>query len=143
MGPSVSRSSAASAWAIYRGGVAEGLPAGIPAEAAAAARDTLGGAVAVAQELPGELGTAVIGVARDAFVQGMQVASTVSAVLAVGLAILAVVMLRNVGSGEEREAEAEASAGGGAEADVAADRREGHVKRRELVGATAVPLLDA
>ena len=94
--------------AIYRGSVAEGLPDGVPATAAAAARDTLGGAVAVAQELPGELGTAVIGVARDAFVQGMQVASTISAVLAVGVAILAVVMLRDVGSGEDREAAADA-----------------------------------
>ncbi len=123
--------------AIYRGGVADGLPAGIPAEAAASARDTLGGAVAVAQQLPGELGTAVIGVARDAFVQGMQVASTISALLAVGLAILAVVMLRNVGSGEDREAAAEADAGAAAEA---ASDRTSH--RPESVGATAVPLLD-
>jgi DHA2 family multidrug resistance protein-like MFS transporter len=120
--------------AIYRGGVAEGLPAGVPATAAAAARDTLGGAVAVAQELPGELGTAVIGVARDAFVQGMQVASTISAVLAVGVAILAVVMLRNVGSGEDREAAADA------ENDAATDRTS---HRPESVGATAVQLSDA
>jgi DHA2 family multidrug resistance protein-like MFS transporter len=127
--------------AVYRGGVAEGLPDGVPATAAAAARDTLGGAVAVAQELPGELGTAVIGVARDAFVQGMQVASTVSAVLAVGVAILAVVMLRNVGSGEDREAAADADAG--TDADAAADRRDRGTKRRESVGATAAPLLDA
>jgi DHA2 family multidrug resistance protein-like MFS transporter len=125
--------------AIYRGGVAEGLPDGVPATAAAAARDTLGGAVAVAQDLPGELGTAVIGVARDAFVQGMQVASTISAVLAVGVAILAVVMLRNVGSGEDREAAADA----GSDADAAADRRDRGTKRRESVGATAAPLLDA
>jgi DHA2 family multidrug resistance protein-like MFS transporter len=90
--------------AIYRGAVGIGLPNGVPAEAAATARDTLGGAVAVARELPGELGAAVIAVARDAFVQGMQVVSTISAVLAVGVAILAVVMLRNVGSGEDREA---------------------------------------
>ena len=122
--------------AVYRGGVAEGLPDGVPATAAAAARDTLGGAVAVAQGLPGELGTAVIGVARDAFVQGMQVASTISAVLAVGVAILAVVMLRNVGSGEDREAAAEADAGN----DPATDRTS---HRPESVGATAVQLSEA
>ncbi len=34
--------------AIYRSGVQDGLPAGVPAEAAAAARDTLGGAVSAA-----------------------------------------------------------------------------------------------
>jgi DHA2 family multidrug resistance protein-like MFS transporter len=93
--------------AIYRSAVGGGLPDGVPADAAVTARDTLGGAVAVAQELPGEVGQALIGVARDAFVQGMQVAATISAVLAVGVAILAVVMLRNVGSGADREAAAD------------------------------------
>jgi DHA2 family multidrug resistance protein-like MFS transporter len=92
--------------AIYRQRVGEGLPAGIPLEAAETARDTLGGAVAVAQQLPGELGSAIAALARDAFVQGMQVASTISAVMAVGVAILAVVMLRNIGSGDDREAAA-------------------------------------
>jgi DHA2 family multidrug resistance protein-like MFS transporter len=123
---------------VYRGGVAAGLPDGVPAEAAAAARDTLGGAVAVAQQLPGELSHAVIGVARDAFVQGMQVASTISAVLAVGVAILAVVMLRNVGSGQDREAAADA------DADAAVDQaRDRGTHRRESVGATATALSDA
>ena len=90
--------------AIYRQQVAAGLPSGVPTGAVETARDTLGGAVAVAGQLPAEVGSAVIDVARDAFVQGMQVVSTISAVLAIAVAILAVVMLRNVGSGEEREA---------------------------------------
>jgi DHA2 family multidrug resistance protein-like MFS transporter len=96
--------------ALYRGHVGAGLPAGVPAEAAAVARDTLGGAVAVAGQLPGQLGSAVLDVARDAFVQGMQVAATISAILAVAVAILAVIMLRNVGSGADREAAADAEA---------------------------------
>jgi DHA2 family multidrug resistance protein-like MFS transporter len=96
--------------ALYRGQVGAGLPAGVPAEAAAVARDTLGGAVAVAGQLPGQLGSAVLDVARDAFVQGMQVAATISAILAVAVAILAVIMLRNVGSGADREAAADAEA---------------------------------
>jgi MFS transporter, DHA2 family, multidrug resistance protein len=90
--------------ALYRGHIADALPAGVPAEATVVARDTLGGAVAVAGQLPAQLGAEVLDVARDAFVDGMQVATTISAVIAVGVAILAVVMLRNVGSGEEREA---------------------------------------
>ncbi len=103
---------------IYRGDVAERLPAGVPAEAAAAARDTLGGAVAVAQELPGELGTAVIDVAQRR-VRARHAGRLDHRRRARGRARdLAVVMLRNVGSGEDREAEAEASAGGGAEADA-------------------------
>jgi len=117
--------------AIYRGAITVGLPGGVPAEAAAAARDTLGAAVAVAEQLPGELGTAVIDVARDAFVQSMQAAATISAVLAMGVAILAIVMLRNVGSGDEREAAADADGG----PDPAADGQ----RRRESVGATATP----
>jgi DHA2 family multidrug resistance protein-like MFS transporter len=96
--------------ALYRGHIADALPAGVPADATVVARDTLGGAVAVAGQLPEQLGAAVLDVARDAFVHGMQVATTISAVIAVGIAILAVVMLRNVGSGEEREAASDAEA---------------------------------
>jgi DHA2 family multidrug resistance protein-like MFS transporter len=96
--------------ALYRGHIADALPAGVPADATVVARDTLGGAVAVAGQLPAQLGAAVLDVARDAFVHGMQVATTISAVIAVGVAVLAVVMLRNVGSGEEREAATDAEA---------------------------------
>ncbi len=46
--------------AIYRGELADRLPAAVPAEAAEAARDTLGSAAAVAGQLPGELGAAVL-----------------------------------------------------------------------------------
>jgi hypothetical protein len=73
--------------------LADRLPAAIPAEAAAAARDTLGGAVAVASQLPDPLGAVVLQVAREAFVQGMQLSAVIAAVVAVGLAILVVVTL--------------------------------------------------
>ncbi|HEX5690661.1 MAG TPA: MFS transporter, partial [Roseiflexaceae bacterium] len=59
--------------AVYRTGVSEGLPAGIPPEAAATARDTLGAAVGVAEDLPAQLGDALLQVARAAFVQGLHV----------------------------------------------------------------------
>ena len=85
--------------ALYRREVAEALPAGVPAEAARIARDTLGGAVEVAGQLPGELGTAVLTVARTAFVDGMQVAALISAVLAVGVAVFALATLRHLGPG--------------------------------------------
>src|SRR6266487_2948257 len=41
--------------AAYRGQMAHALPAGVPPQAAAAARDTLGGAVAAAGQLPDQL----------------------------------------------------------------------------------------
>jgi len=118
--------------ALYRGHLVDGLPAGVPADAAVAARDTLGGAVAVAGQLPGQLGAAVLDVARTGFVEGMQVAATISAVLAIGVAILAVVLLRNVGSGAEREAAANAEA----EAEQVRQARD-HDRSRELRGHVA------
>jgi len=85
--------------AIYRRDVTEALPAAVPADAAATARDTLGGAVAVAHELPAQLGATVLGVAQDAFVAGMQVAAALSGVIAVGVAIFAIAVLRDVRTG--------------------------------------------
>ena len=81
--------------AIYRGQLADQLPPSIPPEAAAAARDTLGGATAVAAQLPVEQGAAVLAAARDAFVAGMQLGSTIAAGIGVVLAALALVALRD------------------------------------------------
>jgi MFS transporter, DHA2 family, multidrug resistance protein len=81
--------------AIYRSQLADQLPTGVPAEAATAARDTLGSAVATAAQLPTQLGGAVVEAARHAFVAGMQLSSTIAAVVAVAVAILALVALRD------------------------------------------------
>jgi DHA2 family multidrug resistance protein-like MFS transporter len=82
--------------AIYRAGLADSLPAGVPSQASAAARDTLGGAVGVAQQLPADLGAALLAASREAFTTGLQVTAGISAVVAVGIAVLATVMLRGV-----------------------------------------------
>ena len=91
--------------AIYRGALSK-LPADLPPEAATTARDTLGGAVQVAATLPGPLSATVLDISRGAFVQAMQVAAAISAVLAVGVAIVAVASLRHVPSGGSTEATA-------------------------------------
>ena len=83
--------------AIYRGQVGASLPSGIPSDAAATARDTLGAAVAVAEQLPAQVGGPLVDAARNAFVSGMHVTSAIATVVAVGLAILAFTILRNVG----------------------------------------------
>jgi MFS transporter, DHA2 family, multidrug resistance protein len=94
--------------AIYRGELADRLPAGLPDAAAAAARDTLGSAVAVAGQLSGQLGSAVLGAAREAFVAGMQVSSAVAAIVGVGLTILTLVVLRDEpAAGDEDDAQLE------------------------------------
>jgi MFS transporter, DHA2 family, multidrug resistance protein len=81
--------------AVYRGQLADRLPAQIPPEVAEAARDTLGSAVAVAAQLPDRLGMAVLTAAREGFVAGMQLTSAVAAALGVALAVLTLVTLRN------------------------------------------------
>src|SRR6266498_1337453 len=87
--------------AIYRGELATTLPAEVPSHAAAAARDTLGGAVGVAQQLPADIGTALMAAAREAFTMGLQVTAAISAVIAVGIAVLATVLLRAVRSSSQ------------------------------------------
>ena len=81
--------------AIYRSELADRLPPGVPAEAAEAARDTLGSAAAAAAQLPAELGAAVLGAAQEAFVAGMRLSSAIAAGIGVALAVLALVVLRN------------------------------------------------
>jgi DHA2 family multidrug resistance protein-like MFS transporter len=89
--------------AVYRGQLTDTLPAGIPPEAAAAARDTLGGAVGVASRLGGQAGAALLEAAQEAFVLGMQLTVTLSAVAAVAVAVMATVLLRAVPAGAEAE----------------------------------------
>jgi DHA2 family multidrug resistance protein-like MFS transporter len=91
--------------AAYRGQMAHALPAGVPPQAAAAARDTLGGAVAAAGQLPDQLGQALLGAARQAFTLGLQLAFAVSAAAAVAVAVLAAVVLRRLRPSSESQAQ--------------------------------------
>lgn len=84
--------------AIYRGTIATQLPSGIPSDVAAAARDTLGAASGVARQLPDDLGAQLLALAHGAFVDGMQVAAVISMLVAIGVAVLALVALRDVGT---------------------------------------------
>ena len=92
--------------AVYRSEVADRLPAGVPAGAADAARDTLGGAVAIAQTLPGELGAALVAVAQSAFVDALRFVAAVAVAGAVVTAIGAALALRSVAARSEPAAEA-------------------------------------
>ena len=81
---------------------------GIPREAAEAARDTLGGAVAAAEQVPG-LGAALLETARKAFTDGLQVTAITSALVVIGIAILVMLVLRDVRSASELAAESDRS----------------------------------
>ena len=88
--------------AVYRAAI--DVPAGIPAEAARHAEDTLGGALTVAAGLPPELAAALTSDARAAFVDGMALSGAIGAVVAIGAAALIGIALRRRPAG---------SAGGG------------------------------
>ena len=90
--------------ALYRAQVDDTVPAGVPPEEAEAARDTLGGAVAAADELPDGLAVELLDVVREAFTQGLQAAALTSTAVAAATAVLAVVLLRHVGGGSEAPA---------------------------------------
>lgn len=81
--------------AIYRGELAQSAPPALPAATQDAARDTLGAAIALARDLPGPVGVALVDAARQAFVDGMRTSATIAALVAVGLAGVALVGLRS------------------------------------------------
>ncbi|WP_051248457.1 MFS transporter [Inquilinus limosus] len=89
------------ATALYRGVMVDSVPAGVPPEAAEAARATLGGALAAAQDLPGDTGRALADTARGAFTHAFGLAALVSAVIALAAAALTATVLRRPPQGAE------------------------------------------
>ena len=80
--------------AMYRSLVARAIPAGLPPDAADAARATLGGALVVAARLPEPLRLELLETTRAAFVHGFRLAALVSAVIALVMAPVAGILLR-------------------------------------------------
>ncbi|MFI9562304.1 MFS transporter [Streptomyces rishiriensis] len=66
----------------------------MPSSAPAQARETLGGALAIAGHLPGRTGDALATAAREAFVHGMQGAAIAGAAILAGAAVAATATLR-------------------------------------------------
>jgi DHA2 family multidrug resistance protein-like MFS transporter len=82
--------------AVYRGQMTDAVLAAVPSEAATAARDSLGGAVTAAGQLPEQLGGTLLDTAREAFTQGLRLSFAISAAVAVGIAVLVAALLRHV-----------------------------------------------
>ncbi|MFG2046987.1 MFS transporter [Micromonospora sp. NPDC048935] len=82
--------------AVYRREVLDGLPAGLPQDARDAARETLGGALAVADGLPADLGDAVLHAARVAFTDGLHLAAIAAMLVMLVGAVAALTALRGV-----------------------------------------------
>jgi DHA2 family multidrug resistance protein-like MFS transporter len=80
--------------ALYRRAMVDAVPPGVAPEAAEAARGTLGGALATAAQLPDLLGATLLGAAREAFTDGLQLSAAISAVTVILTAVLAGRVLR-------------------------------------------------
>jgi MFS transporter, DHA2 family, multidrug resistance protein len=85
--------------AVYRAQIDAAVPAG----AAEAAKDTLGGAMGTREELPRGPASELVEAAREAFTQALQLTAAASAAIAIAAAILAVAMLRSVRPAGEAE----------------------------------------
>ncbi|MFE2161117.1 MFS transporter [Streptomyces lydicus] len=105
--------------AVYRGHMDDAVSAGLPSGAADAARETLAGAAAVAGELPGRAGEALLAAARTAFTDGLQTAVLVAAGVMALAAALTIALLRGLRT-TEGEGPKDAGAGDAAAAADAA-----------------------
>lgn len=81
--------------AIYRNELIDTIPDTIPIDMRDAARETLGGAVHVSEQLSGNLGFMLLDVARQAFLHAMQISILISVGLAVVTACIVIFVLRN------------------------------------------------
>ncbi|HWN20014.1 MAG TPA: MFS transporter [Gemmatimonadales bacterium] len=85
--------------AIYRMAMWDAVPAGLPPDGMEAAQSTLGGAVAVAGQLPTQLGAQLLGAARAAFIRAFELTAAISAVVSLATAIGVMALLRGVRGG--------------------------------------------
>jgi MFS transporter, DHA2 family, multidrug resistance protein len=97
--------------AIYRGAVAGALPDGISPELAAAARDTLGGAMSVASQLSDATAAAnLVFVAQDALTLALHIVCGLGAVISIASALAAAYYLRPATDEPNRQSHCEAEA---------------------------------
>jgi MFS transporter, DHA2 family, multidrug resistance protein len=89
--------------ALYRGEVAEAVPAALPSEAAEGARESLGGAIAAGNELPRPFAAELFDAASDAFTQALQLAAALSAAVLIAAAVLAWTLLTRAERPEPEE----------------------------------------
>ena len=80
--------------AVYRGSLSDAIPAAVPPELADAARSTLAGAAAAAEQLSGSLGAEVLDAARLAFAQSFDLIAVVAAAVVFITAAFVAIVLR-------------------------------------------------
>ena len=95
--------------AAYRRTMSGSALAGVPVEAVETARATLGGAIDISNGLSGPAGIALAGTAQGAFADSLALIAAIGAAIVLGMAVIVVIMLRQVRSGVETEAQANLS----------------------------------
>lgn len=91
---------------VYHRQLAGAAPDGVPADAWATARETLGGAVEASQTLPASVADTLLTLARHAFAEETRAAAIASGVILLLAAGLAAVLLRSVGVSVPPQAQA-------------------------------------
>ena len=81
---------------VYRNQMADTMPAALPSEAAAAARDSLVGAAEAALKLADPLHADLLASARNAFNNGLNTVAMISAILLIMVAIFVVARLKHI-----------------------------------------------
>jgi len=98
--------------AIYRFKMDGAIPAGVSADIADAARESISGAVSAAAHVPGRIGAGLLEAAHQAFTTALNMVAGISAIVFVGLAVLAAMSLRELPPVGESEAKDAQEAGG-------------------------------
>jgi DHA2 family multidrug resistance protein-like MFS transporter len=80
--------------AIYRYHMTDSMPASISSTDTETAKNTLGGALAIAEKLPGDLGSTVMQVSRDAFTNSLTTMAVICALLSGLLAVVVIYKFR-------------------------------------------------
>lgn len=78
--------------AVYRNQMSDSIPAGVPLEA----ENTLGSAIAAAEQLSSGLSIKLLETAREAYTIGFNTSVSISAVIGIVAAVFAIVLLRHV-----------------------------------------------
>jgi len=98
--------------AVYRTGLADSMPTGVPSGAVDEAHETLAGALNAAADLPSRFAGPLVEAARGAFTDGMHVAVAIGALVTLVMSIVAAFALRDVQLDEPAAAEPELSTTG-------------------------------
>ncbi|MGH8246606.1 MAG: MFS transporter, partial [Gammaproteobacteria bacterium] len=98
--------------AVYRGVMANAALDGVPTEIMETARNSLGGAMVMAGQLPNQLAETLLKTARASFAQALELTAAISATIAIATAVAAAILLRRVQAGPEPERQPELEPGG-------------------------------